>query len=267
MSNTLFGKLKDKADKAEAPIDRLGGFQAQDSDIYIGDLKVAYAGKSNKGANFIHVVIENLVNATTGKPAGMHRETLYITSGDDKGNSPTYEKNGKEFFLPGYTVVNDLFVMTAETPLPDTEFEEKVVNIYDKEQSKEVPKSVMVPIEAVGKQVAVALKKSQEYKSVKSGKDYVVTDEIRDIVNIDKVFHPEIKLTLAEVTAALEADRDLTKEEPVFWDAWLKTNQGKVDTYKLKGSGNAGSAGAPPAASTSSAGNAGTAKKSLFGKK
>lgn len=263
--STLFGKLKDKASKAEAPVDRVGGgFKAQDTDIYIGTLKVAYAGQSDKGANFVQVIIEDLVNATTGASAGTHREQLYITSGNDKGNSPTYEKNGKEFFLPGYTVANDIFVMTAETELPDTVFEEKVVNIYDFEQGKELPKSVMVPVDAVGQKVAVALKKSQEYKRVKGNDGYVDSDEIKEVVNIDKVFHPDLKLTVLEVTEALAADRDLSAEEPVFWNAWLEANQGKVDTRKLKKSGNAGTAGAPPAASNPTAG---AAKKSLFGKK
>lgn len=263
--STLFGKLKDKASKAEAPVDRVGGgFKAQDTDIYIGTLKVAYAGQSDKGANFVQVIIEDLVNATTGASAGTHREQLYITSGNDKGNSPTYEKNGKEFFLPGYTVANDIFVMTAETELPDTVFEEKVVNIYDFEQGKELPKSVMVPVDAVGQKVAVALKKSQEYKRVKGNDGYVDSDEIKEVVNIDKVFHPDLKLTVLEVTEALAADRDLSAEEPVFWNAWLEANQGKVDTHKLKKSGNAGTAGAPPAAGIPTAG---AAKKSLFGKK
>lgn len=263
--STLFGKLKDKASKAEAPVDRVGGgFKAQDTDIYIGTLKVAYAGQSDKGANFVQVIIEDLVNATTGASAGTHREQLYITSGNVKGNSPTYEKNGKEFFLPGYTVANDIFVMTAETELPDTVFEEKVVNIYDFEQSKELPKSVMVPVDAVGQKVAVALKKSQEYKRVKGNDGYVDSDEIKEVVNIDKVFHPDLKLTVLEVTEALAADRDLASEEPVFWNAWLEANQGKVDTHKLKKSGNAGTAGAPPAAANPTAG---AAKKSLFGKK
>lgn len=267
MSN-IFSNLKSKTQQAEAPVDRLGGsgFAAKETDIYFGDIKIAYAGQSDGGANFLQVIIENLVNATTGASAGEYREQLFFTSGNDKGNSPTYEKNGKQFFLPGYTIANDILLFAAGTELPDTAFEEKVVNVYDREQQKEIPKSVMVPVEAVGKKIALAIKKSVEPKQEKVNGVYVDTTEPQEKNSIDKIFHPEYKLTVLE---ASNLKSEPTEADAVFWGVWLETNQGKIDDYKMKKSqAGGGKTGAPPVAGGATASTGGsTAKKSLFGNK
>ncbi len=86
MSN-LFGNLKDKTKNAEETRDNLGGgFGAKETDIYTGDLKVAYVGKADSGADWMQIIIENLKNSD-GTPAGDYREQIYFTSGKEKGSS------------------------------------------------------------------------------------------------------------------------------------------------------------------------------------
>lgn len=263
MSN-IFGNLKAKVANAEQATDRVGGgFAKLDTDIYVGILKVAYAGKSDKGANFLQIIVEQVRNLNTGATVSDYRETAYFTN---KEGSPTYEKNGKEFFLPGYTVASDLLFMTTGTDLTDAVFEEKVVNVYNFDEKKELPKSVMVAIEAVGQPVMFAIKKTIEPKQTKGadGK-YVNTGETREENSIEKVFHPEFKLTMLEIEAIMKAERDPTPEDVVFLPAWVEANQGKVFDNSKKGQAAGGKPGTPPSAGGSAAG--GEAKKSLFGKK
>lgn len=251
--STLFGNLKAKTEKMEAARDSVGGFVVRDSDIYEAVLKLAYAGRSKGGANFLSLVF-------TMPDGTEYKEDAYFTSGDDKGNLPYYTKGDKNFPLPGYTLVSDLLLITAGTSLEEAAFEEKVVNVYDAEAKKEMPKSVMVPVDALGKAVSIGIQKVLEVKQQKNEAtgQYEDTAETREVNNIDKVFDTDSKFTVIEAQNNAEA--------PVFYDKWLEANKGKVrDNTKKKGSGNAagGAAGAPPKAG----GAAAAPKTSLFGKK
>ncbi len=263
MSN-LFGNLKDKTKNAEETRDNLGGgFGAKETDIYTGDLKVAYVGKADSGADWMQIIIENLKNSD-GTPAGDYREQIYFTSGKEKGNKPTYEKNGKEYYLPGYTVVNDLMLLTTGGELFDAAFEEKLVKVYDFDQKAEVNKSVMVPVDAIGQAVTIAIQKVVENKQSKGddGK-YHDNGETREVNNIEKVFHPELLVTVVEAREAEKAEKEITAETAVFHPAWLEKNKGKTRDKTTGGSGKGGTPPKPGATSSSSA----PAGKSLFGKK
>lgn len=266
MSN-IFGNLKNAAAKAEAVTDRVGGgFSVHDTAIYEGDLKVAYAGQSSGGANFLQIIIENVKNATTGAPAADFREQVYFTSGRDKGQSPTYEKDGKQYFLPGYTLANDIMVMTSGVELTDAAFEEKIVNIYNYDLKKEEPKSVPVAVDAIGNRIAFAVYKVLEDKKEKSGDTYVPTGESREKAQLEKIFHPDLHVTVLEAQNAVANDEEPTAEHAVFWGAWLEKHDGKVQDRTTKGAGTPGKPGTPPQAGAAG-GVAGAAKKSLFGKK
>lgn len=263
---SLFGNLKEKTGKVEETKDSLGGsFGAKETDIYTGVVKVAYVGKADSGADWMQVIIEDMKNSD-GVPVGDYREQLYFTSGKEKGNKPTYEKNGKEYYLPGFTVVNDMMLMTTGAELFDAEFEEKIVKVYDFDAKAEVNKSVMVPIEMIGQPVTFALQKAVETKQKKVGTEYVDTDETREVNNIEKVFHPELLLTVVEVREAEKKEVELTPELAVFHAAWLEKNKGQTrDKTKGKGNGKGGTPPKPGAAGSTSSAPAGG--KSLFGKK
>lgn len=264
MSN-LFGNLKEKTKNAEAAKDTLGGqFGAKETDIYTGDVKVAYVGKADSGADWIQLIVENMKNSD-GTPAGEFRGQIYFTSGKEKGNKPTYEKNGKEYYLPGYTVVNDMLLMATGKELFESDFEEKIVKVYDFEQKAEVNKSVMVPIDLIGQEITFALEKSIEAKQSKGddGK-YHDNGETREVNEIQKMFHPELLVTVIEAQEAEKAEKELSKELAVFYAAWLEKNKGKT---RDKTQGNAtGKAGTPPKPGANG-GTASAGGKSLFGKK
>ena len=90
---SLFSNLKEKTKNVEAVKDSLGGgFGTKESDIYTGTVKVAYVGKADSGADWMQLIIENL-KGSDGNDAGEFRTQVYFTSGNAKGNKPTYEKN------------------------------------------------------------------------------------------------------------------------------------------------------------------------------
>src|SRR5690606_22739631 len=111
-------------------------------------------------------------------------------------------------------------------------------NLYDYEQKKELPKSVPMLTDLLGQKIALGILKQLENKNVKQGDDYVASAETREINVVDKVFHPEVKLTVAEARNGQETAK--------FWDAWKERNQGQVRDKRTIKDGAGGNAGAPP---------------------
>lgn len=239
--SALFGGLT--TDGLEETQDRLGGFQAYETDIYTGVIKAAYAGQSSGGAKSVTVLVD-----LGGKE---YRETEWIT--DKEGKNYFLNKNDKtkKVALPGFTIIDDICLIATGLPLSEQGAEEKVLNIYDAEQKKEVPKSVQVLTGLTGKPIALGILKVLENKSELRGTEYVDIPDTRDTNTIDKVFHPELKLTVAEARNGAA--------EPIFWNSWLDRNKGNTrDKRTIKDGANTGRAGAPQAGQT-------PAKKSLFG--
>lgn len=267
MSN-LFGNLKEKTQNVEAAKDSLGGsgFGAKESDIYTGKVKVAYVGKADSSADWMQLIVEDM-KTSDGLDAGELRAQVYFTSGKDKGNLPTYEKNGKKYYLPGFTVINDMMLMATGKELFEADFEEKIVKVYDFDQKAEVNKSVMVPVDLIGQEIMFALEKIVEPKQSK-GDDGVYRDngETREVNEIQKMFHPELLVTVIEAEEAQKAEKELTPELAVFHAAWLDKNKGKTRD-KTKGSAGGNGKGGLPPKPGATGGSAPAGGKSLFGKK
>ena len=241
---SLFNKLT--SDGLEESQDRLGGFSPFDSDIYIGTIKVAYAGTSQGGATSVSLVVD-----ADGKE---YRETFYVTN--KKGENFFISQDKKKVPLPGFTVVDDICLIASGKPLANQETEEKVIKLYDFEQRAEVPKSVPVLTDLIGQKIALGILKQLENKNAKNAAgEYEATEETREVNVVDKVFHPEMKLTVAEARNG--------KEDPEFWDKWVEKNKGTVRDKTEKKAG--GNAGAPP--KPAAAGGTAAPRQSLFGKK
>lgn len=248
---SLFGDLKN--DGLEESQDRLGGFAPLDTDIYTGPIKMAYAGAAASGARSVTLIVEH-----SGKE---YRETVYITN--KKGENFFINKDDpkKKVPLPGFTTVDDICLVTTGKPLCEQNAEDKMVKVYDPDQKKEMPKSVPVLTELLGQTVSLAIVKTLENKSIKSGDEYVDTAETRYTNSIEKVFHTESRMTVAEARNGAE--------KPAFWDAWVERNKGKERDKRTIKDGQAGAVGRPgkvPAGPPVAAGQA-APRKSLFGSK
>lgn len=243
----MFGNLT--TDGLQESQDRLGGIQVFNTDIYIGTIKALYAGKSSGGATSVTLIAD-----LNGKE---YTETLYVTNKDGQNWFANKQDNTKKVPLPGFTVVDDICLIATGEPLAAQETEEKVIKIWDNEAKKEMPKSVPMIIAALGKPIALGIQKTLANKQTKVGNDYVPNAETREENHIDKVYHPEMKLTVAEARAGQDVAQ--------FWDAWLLKNKDQVRDKRTIKDGEVGapSKSAPTAAQSSDQ----PKRKSLFGNK
>ena len=235
---SLFGNLTN--DGLEEAQDRLGGFSRLESDAYLVKIKMAYAGQSSGGARSITLIV--------GHGEGFkdeYRETLYITN--RKGENFYVDGEKKKQPLPGFTTIDDLCQMVTNKPLAQQATEEKMVNVYDPDQKKEMPKAVPVLVELLGGEVILGIIKQTVTKQVKQGDTYVDSDETRDENVIEKVFHHPSQLTVVEAKKGVQT--------AAFYGAWVEKNRGNtVDKTKKKGAaqgGKTGKPGMPPIAGAS----------------
>lgn len=246
----IFGNLTN--DGLEESQDRLGGFSPLETDVYTGVIKALYAGESSGGAMSVSLIAE-----MGGKE---YRETFYVTNKKKQNFFYNKDDNTKKVPLPGFTIVDDICLITTGKPLAEQESEEKVINIYDYDQKKEMPKAVPMLTGVIGQKISLGIVKQLENKNAKQGDEYVATAETREINVVDKVFHPELKLTVAEARNGVDA------ADAKFQDAWVERNKGQTRDKRTIKEG-AGNTGAPPKSGAApTAGNA-APRKSLFGAK
>ena len=241
---SLLKKLNTGGNDVEAAKDSLGGGNfVRESNIYVGDIVVAYMTQSEKGAMAVNLDIK-LADGSS------YRETVYVSNRDGE---TFFTKEGKKFPLPGFTTIDNICMITTEKGLADQDTEDKTLMLWDSESKKEVPREVPVLVELTGQPVALGILKVRENKTQKNDRGgYDPINEERVYNTINAVFHPEAKVTVNE---AMEG------RDPDFWDAWIKRNEDRlVDKYKeVKGGAAARSANR---ASSSDA----PARKSMFKK-
>ena len=241
----LFSNLK--KDGLEEAKDSLGGnFAARETGIFTGKLTAAYLTVAASGANAINLVFND---------GSEYREAVYITNKKGENFFLNKDDNSKKVPLPGFTIIDDMCLMLTEKPLCEQDSEEKVIKVYDYDAKADVNKTVTMLVDLLDKEISLGIVKETVNKQIKGNDGYVddPAGGTRDQNHIDKVYHTETKLTVLEAQRGLEAG--------VFWDEWLKKNEGvtRDKTAKKK----TGAAGAPPAGN----GAASAPKTSLFGKK
>lgn len=228
--------------------DRIGGFSARPSGLLTGKIKVAYAGKSAGGAHSVTVILDC--------PDGQeYRETYYVTNKAGQNYYLNKQDQTKKMPLPGFSIVNDICLVTSGAPVSEQTMEDKMVNIWDKDASKELPKSVPVLVDLIGKEVTLGVLNQLVNKSDKVGNDYVANADTREENVTDKVFHTETRMTTQEARSGASAG--------VFIDAWDEKNKGVQRDKRTVKDGQAGSTGAPKASGNATAA---APKKSLFSK-
>lgn len=249
---SLFGNLgKEGLEQSE---DRLGGVNIIATDIYEATIKVAYAGKSEGGAQSLTILFD--------LPGGVdYRETTWLTNRKGENWFPNKQDSSKKVPLPGFTVAEDLCLCATGKPLSEQDSAEKILSIYDSEAKKELPKAVMTLPDLQGKKVLLGIVKATVDKQIKNTTtgNYEPTGESREENNIEKVFEINTRMTVSEARNG--------KEKGEFIDAWQAKHK---DTVRDKRSNKGSTPGAPtrPGAAPAAAPQAGApVRKSLFGSK
>lgn len=228
----------------EVEKDSIGSSGPLDSGLYTATVAMAYVEQSKGGAMGL--------NLTLKTDAGREvRQTLWMTSGREKGQKNYYEKDGVKHYLPGFNLANSLCLLTVAKEISQLETEKKVVKLYNFDTKSEVPTQVDCLTDLIGKEIIAGILRQTVDKNIKNAAGaYVPSGETRDENEIDKFFRARDKMTTAEIRAQAE--------EPAFYAAWDAKWTGNTRN-KAKGAGANGTAGAPQLAT-----NNGKPTSSLF---
>ena len=208
--------------------DRLGGGGfVWDSGIHLVTVDLAYLQKSGSGATGLFLVLK-------GEDKRELKQTLWMTSGTEKGCKTYFEKDGEKRYLPGFLHADALALLTVGKHIHELATEMKTLKLYNSDAKAEVPTQVEVVTELLGKEVLVGLIKQIVDKTTKTPQGYVPTGETREENEIDKIFRARDRMTTVEILAR--------KTEPEFHDAWKEKWTGQV---KNRAKGANGAAGAP----------------------
>lgn len=218
--------------------DTVGGASLLDGGIYGAEITMAYMQKSKEqngkgGALGVFLTFKT----DDGKQV---RQTIYITSGVDKGSKPTYtDKDGNEQYLPGYLMMNSLTCLTIGKELhEELDEEEKAVKIYNFEAKADVATKVPVLTELIGQKIKLGVVKQVVSKKKLEGGQYVLTGETAEQNEVTKFFRYDDTMTTSEILGE--------KEEATFYKDWLAKFEGKVIDKTEKG-GPAAAGGTAPA--------------------
>ncbi len=226
--------LKMGADVKTEDRDSLGGGFILDTAVYDFTIDSAYMGKSQGGALSLNLV------CTSGSQS--LRQTIYVTSGDAKGNKATYmDKEGNARPLPGMSQANAICQLALNVDLGDLDTEEKIMKLYDFTAKAELDTKVQMVMALLGKKISFGVQKHIVDKNVKNDAGvYVPSGDTKQENVIDKIFQAETHLTLSERTAGMTSGEFVTK--------WAEKWNGEV-VDKSSGASKAGGsvAGAPGA--------------------
>lgn len=219
-----------------------GGFQLKETDVYTGKIKMAYGDTFDSGAMFIQLNVEL-------DDGSEYRERLIVTNKEGK-NFYIDKKTGVERGLPGFTIANDICLVTLGIPLSEVSGEEKTVKVYDYEAQAEVPQTKYVLMDLIDKEIKISIRKIKKNKQAKNdstGK-YENINEAQEINEIHTVFDVESNFTTTELRNQVE--------EPEFHDKWLEKYKGvEIDNFKEVKGGSSKPFGAAKAGATAKTGN------------
>ena len=187
------------ADVEKTNTDTLGGSYTKDTGLYPCTVDMAYLGKSRGGAMSLNLHLK------LASDKSVIRQTLWVTSGDAKGNKNFYtNKDGKKFLLPGMVLADQIAAITTGKPMGELSAEEKTIKLWDYDAGAEKPTEVPVVTEMLGQPILIALMKHRENKRVNDGSgNYIPTADERIFNEIDKVFYPDgFSVTEKEANAA-----------------------------------------------------------------
>lgn len=191
--------------------DSLGGFAPLTTNLYDMVIDMAYMDESSGGALNVNFVFK-------GKNGEEFKTTEYISSGNAKGKLNYYlDRNGNKRYLPGFSKINAITLLTIGKELTEMETEEKTIPVWNSTEQKQVPTTKEVFMDLIGQEIVLGISEVHENKRVKQGDTYVSTAEIRKFNEISKVFQAHTNLTVAEMKGE--------KTTGEFANKWVEKNQ------------------------------------------
>jgi hypothetical protein len=212
--------------------DNLGAGVVLETDLYESTITMAFLNKSKNGALGLNLHFKNADNRE-------FRQTLWIASGDAKGNKNYYEnKQGEKNYLPGFLHADAICLLTNGKGIAEMDTENKVVNVYSPEDKAEMPTQVEVLVDLLNEEIIIGLQKQVSDKNIQNDDGvYVPSGETREENEIDKIFRAKDGMTTAEIRAGAK--------EAKFVHSWKEKWEGKTRDRSTKGAGGGARSGAP----------------------
>lgn len=197
-----------------------------ESGVYDAKINLAYLDKSQGGATALHITFET--------DQGDVRQTIWMTSGDAKGNKNTYtDKEGNEQYLPGFSMANSIALLTVGKEIADVIEEtgaDKTIKLWDFDAKAELPTEKFVIVGLLNESIKIGIRKQIVDKNQKNADgNYVPTGETREINELEKVFRDRDGMTVPEILA--QAD------EAVFINTWKERFTGDTVDKSTKKAG------------------------------
>lgn len=207
--------------------------------------KTDFVGTKIHKTDIYEATVSSLYLTETKNGATMANITLTLGDGNEFSNmqclarmvngesSTTFVKDGNEYPLPGYTLIDDLTMLLLGSELEDTETKPKYVKAYNSDTKQQEDTEVDFYTEVVDKKVKVAI--AQVTKNKYDAKLKQDTNEKQEVNEIIKFLDPEDSSTVAELIHDSELDDD--DEDSAIagtWaEKWLEKNKGEViDKFK-----------------------------------
>lgn len=229
-------------DTGEAKIqdkDTVGSsFEVLDTNIYPFFVSEAFLEKAASGALGVHLTLTEKADGT-GK---ILEKTLWIRSGDDKGNKSYYlDRDKVQQPLPGFVTADTLCYILTGKRLKEMKTTSMIAKVYDADEKKRVNTKVDMLKTLLKQPVYAAVEKQIVDKQIKNdaGK-YVNSGQTREENEILKFFRAKDKKSATEI----EADN---AEPAAFYHTWLKSKKDKTRD-RSSNKGKAAPAGAAAAA-------------------
>jgi len=187
--------------------DTLGGSFVKSTGLYPVVVDTAYLGKSQGGAMSLNLALK-VANERT-----IIRQTLWVTSGDAKGNKNYYTtKDNKKRLLPGMIQADQIAMILTGKNMASLTVEKKTIKLWDYTAQAEKPTEVDALTEMIGQSMLIGVHKVRTNKVKKdSNGKYVNQTEERLFNEIDKLFYPD---GFSVTEKAAEA------EQPLFHKKW-----------------------------------------------
>lgn len=181
-----------------------------ESGAYDATIKYAYTGQSAKGAFNVTLVLD-----IEGKE---RRQTIYISN---RAGKVTYNKDGKNYELPGYENINGLCRLVTNKPLNELNTEKKTVELYNFDLGKAIPTEVDMLTALVSQPITVGMLRVIEDKNALNSAtgEYEPTGETRTSNEFSRWFRATDKCTPTEAASGV-------LERGAFIDQWIEKNTG-----------------------------------------
>ena len=189
-------------DVEESVTDTLGGGSyIKSTGLYPVTVDMAYLSKTVNGALALNLHFKAVEDNS------MIRQTIYMTSGDKKGNKNHYfDKNKKKRLLPGMITADQIATITAGKSMAALTPEQKTIKLWDYESQAEKPTQVPVLTEILGQPLLVGLHKIRDNKVIKDSNNKYIRQAAEKFLNeMDKVFYPDGFSVTEKTAEAAEA--------------------------------------------------------------